>query len=279
MLRPVDIDGQKYFVFAELTEEAWTLRLTDTRHVWHLRLNRSAIDVHVESSGLSCSNFERLFRCCFCVETKAAEDVEVFELKSEQSDSKLRLEWRQVVDGGTKYLIGEFELTEVDDGLTELFSYLCERTNHIQAENSQLLRENKRLAGKYEVCVEDLRRCKELTGAVEGELLSKFVILLNNKKAKIRQLKKSLALPTTTTSATASVEQAAVKVETKRKAESLGEKGEKPMVKRRKKLPVKIVKVEAASSPGGERKKISNFEVCSSDSTVDLNQEDLLGEL
>jgi len=39
------------------------------------------------------------------------------------------------------------------------------------------------------------------------------------------------------------------------------------------------VKVEAASSPGGERKKISNFEVCSSDSTVDLNQEDLLGEL
>ncbi|NWI84727.1 XRCC4 protein, partial [Pitta sordida] len=74
----------------------------------------------------------------------------------------------------------------------ELISYCLDNLAKLQAKNQHLQRENERLFSDWSATEKRLEKCVEAKEELEADLYTRFVLVLNEKKAKIRSLQKLL---------------------------------------------------------------------------------------
>nr|XP_034955936.1 DNA repair protein XRCC4 isoform X1 [Zootoca vivipara]XP_034955937.1 DNA repair protein XRCC4 isoform X1 [Zootoca vivipara]XP_034955938.1 DNA repair protein XRCC4 isoform X1 [Zootoca vivipara]XP_034955939.1 DNA repair protein XRCC4 isoform X1 [Zootoca vivipara]XP_034955941.1 DNA repair protein XRCC4 isoform X1 [Zootoca vivipara]XP_034955942.1 DNA repair protein XRCC4 isoform X1 [Zootoca vivipara]XP_034955943.1 DNA repair protein XRCC4 isoform X1 [Zootoca vivipara] len=76
--------------------------------------------------------------------------------------------------------------------ISELISYCLDCIKGLHSKNEHLQKENERLQSDLDDVQEQLQKCVEAKEELEMELYKRFVLVLNEKKAKIRSLQKSL---------------------------------------------------------------------------------------
>uniref|UniRef100_A0A8D0BHA5 DNA repair protein XRCC4 n=1 Tax=Salvator merianae TaxID=96440 RepID=A0A8D0BHA5_SALMN len=76
--------------------------------------------------------------------------------------------------------------------ISELISYCLDCVAELRDKNEHLQKENERLLNDLEDIQEQLQKCVERKEELEADLYKKFVLVLNEKKAKIRSLQKCL---------------------------------------------------------------------------------------
>ncbi|XP_071436629.1 DNA repair protein XRCC4 isoform X2 [Pithys albifrons albifrons] len=101
---------------------------------------------------------------------------------------------RKLKDGS--FRLGSVKLPEVPspaEAVKELIGYCLDSLGKLQARNEHLQRENERLFSNWHDTEERLEKCVEAKEELEADLYHRFVLVLNEKKAKIRSLQKLLS--------------------------------------------------------------------------------------
>ncbi|XP_027736986.1 DNA repair protein XRCC4 isoform X1 [Empidonax traillii] len=98
---------------------------------------------------------------------------------------------RSLKDGS--FRLGSVRLQEVlspDEVVKELIGYCLDSLGKLQAKNEHLQRENERLFSNWSDAERRLEKCVEAKEKLEADLYNRFILVLNEKKAKIRNLQK-----------------------------------------------------------------------------------------
>ena len=92
--------------------------------------------------------------------------------------------------------MGTFDLKKIDDcnsAISNILSSCCKSLQSFSNSLDTSRKNYENLNKKYETVQNDLKKCTDLKENLENELLAKFVLVVNEKKAKIRTLQKRLA--------------------------------------------------------------------------------------
>ncbi|NXG44227.1 XRCC4 protein, partial [Psilopogon haemacephalus] len=93
------------------------------------------------------------------------------------------------------FRLGSLKLQKVSstaEVIKELISYCLDCLGRLQAKNEHLQKENGRLLSEWSDMEKRLEKCVEAKEELEADLYGRFVLVLNEKKAKIRNLQKLL---------------------------------------------------------------------------------------
>ncbi|NWS74802.1 XRCC4 protein, partial [Crotophaga sulcirostris] len=100
---------------------------------------------------------------------------------------------RNLKDGS--FRLGSLKLQKVSspaEVLRELIGYCLDCLGKLQAKNEHLQKENERLFSDWSDVEKRLEKCVEAKEELEADLYNRFILVLNEKKAKIRNLQKLL---------------------------------------------------------------------------------------
>ncbi|XP_074788110.1 DNA repair protein XRCC4 isoform X2 [Athene noctua] len=100
---------------------------------------------------------------------------------------------RNLKDGS--FRLGSLKLQEVSspaEVVKELIGYCLDCLGRLQAKNEHLQKENERLFSDWSDVEKRLEKCVEAKEQLEADLYNRFILVLNEKKAKIRNLQKLL---------------------------------------------------------------------------------------
>ncbi|XP_027490411.1 DNA repair protein XRCC4 [Corapipo altera] len=100
---------------------------------------------------------------------------------------------RSLKDGS--FRLGSVKLQEVPSPakvVKELIGYCLDSLGKLQAKNEHLQRENERLFSNWSDAEKRLEKCVEAKEKLEADLYNRFILVLNEKKAKIRNLQRLL---------------------------------------------------------------------------------------
>ncbi|XP_070599176.1 DNA repair protein XRCC4 isoform X2 [Erythrolamprus reginae] len=84
------------------------------------------------------------------------------------------------------------KVTKSSEVIRELITYCLDCVKELHAKNDHLQKENQRLLTDLDDMQEQLQKCVEAKEELETDLYKRFVLVLNEKKAKIRSLQKHL---------------------------------------------------------------------------------------
>ncbi|NXN14976.1 XRCC4 protein, partial [Indicator maculatus] len=93
------------------------------------------------------------------------------------------------------FRLGSLKLQKVSspaEVVKELIGYCLDCLGRLQVKNEHLKKENERLLSEWSDVEKRLEKCVEAKEELEADLYSRFVLVLNEKKAKIRNLQKLL---------------------------------------------------------------------------------------
>ena len=128
----------------------------------------------------------------YCVVFIALQDFQ-FSIAKRTTDT-LTLEWKRV-QKDVKFCLGTFNFEKIDDCESAIRSILSACCKSLKSYSSSLdlsKKNNDILTKEFEVLQNDMKKCVALKENLENELLAKFVLIINEKKAKIRSLQKRL---------------------------------------------------------------------------------------
>ncbi|XP_065512605.1 DNA repair protein XRCC4 isoform X1 [Caloenas nicobarica] len=100
---------------------------------------------------------------------------------------------RNLKDGS--FRLGSLKLQKVSspaEVVKELIGYCLDCLGRLQAKNEHLQKENERLFSNWSDVEKRLEKCVEAKEELEADLYNRFILVLNEKKAKIRSLQKLL---------------------------------------------------------------------------------------
>ncbi|MGH0160567.1 UNVERIFIED_CONTAM: hypothetical protein FKN15_054658 [Acipenser sinensis] len=93
------------------------------------------------------------------------------------------------------FKLGSVELHTVSkpiEVIKELINHGLDRSTELRARNEHLLGENERLGRERDYVTEELKKNVQAKEVLEQDLYTRFVLVLNEKKAKIRSLQEKL---------------------------------------------------------------------------------------
>ncbi|XP_074618265.1 DNA repair protein XRCC4-like isoform X3 [Acropora palmata] len=126
-------------------------------------------------------------------QTAVGNDNFVYQTKLQGKD--LQFSWKKDIGDGVKFQLGSLTLARVDDCLfimTRIFDFAVNQMAQLKKEITALRSENDRLSSERKETLELLDQCVAAKEDMQKDLFEKFAAVLNEKKAKIRQLKESV---------------------------------------------------------------------------------------
>ncbi|ETE65752.1 DNA repair protein XRCC4, partial [Ophiophagus hannah] len=115
------------------------------------------------------------------------------EISTEAAD--MEMEQEKYVEELKKFRLGSLILQRVTNSpevIRELITYCLDCVKELHAKNDHLQKENERLLSNLDDMQQQLQKCVEAKEELETDLYKRFVVVLNEKKTKIRSLLKHL---------------------------------------------------------------------------------------
>lgn len=183
-------NGRQYYLSA--TDEAGPidLVLTDTVKAWQGRVSQEEL----RTGNMDLDDCEAQSRTAL-----TGNDMNSFEyeLKEEANGTgSVRLIWKKVVEQDhIKFQLGSVimePVAELSTAISSVLDHIIQSTADLRQQVAQLKSDRERLANEHDEALQELGDSVGIKEKTEEELFAKFVIVLNDKKAKIRHLKAEL---------------------------------------------------------------------------------------
>ncbi|XP_069633817.1 DNA repair protein XRCC4 isoform X1 [Haliaeetus albicilla] len=153
---------------AEISREAADMEMNREKYVEELKKALIAGEESADKYNFAVSRDEENMECHFCYE-------------------------RNLKDGS--FRLGSLKLQKVlspAEVVKELIGYCLDCLGRLHAKNEHLQKENERLFSSWSDMEKLLEKCVEAKEELEADLYNRFILVLNEKKAKIRSLQKLL---------------------------------------------------------------------------------------
>lgn len=188
---------RKFFLLLSIVEGQNGLRLTlsDGGKAWSGKLNEQDFGEWSERTKLSPSDYRSQTMKALSGESFNGRKFE-YDVQEEGGNGSVVLTWKRILDDeDIKLQLGSVNLRPELD-LAKSTSHILESsiqlTNQLQDNIQQLTDERDRLTSEHAVALKRLEKFVSIKEDTEKDLFSKFVVVINDKKAKIRELKRKL---------------------------------------------------------------------------------------
>lgn len=168
----------------------FVITLTDGQSAWTGTVCESAISQEADDMAMKKEKYvDELSKAL--VSEAGPDDAYKFNFSKESCHFSFEKILRDV-----SFRLGSFNLEKVAspaEVIRELICHCLDTIAENQAKNEHLRKENERLLRDWNDVQERFEKCVSAKEAVETDLYKRFVLVLNEKKAKIRSLQKSLS--------------------------------------------------------------------------------------
>lgn len=193
-LRQISLSGSSYFLRLDWKGPdlgcGFQLLLTDGEDAWKGEVSQT--DLYEEAKELEIENekyLQDLHQALSGTECSASYSFSLI-----NSDTSVSLAFEKV-QKDISFRLGTVSLTALSDpaeAVRDLLIYSLEKGNSLEGQNNRLEEQNQQLRKEHQRITTQLKQFSKVKEALETELYSRFVFVLNEKKGKIRSLQKTL---------------------------------------------------------------------------------------
>lgn len=191
----IEYGEEKYYLLADLFEGGeggFDLTICNGRQLWRETVSSSVVQSMAKAADMSVSEFAaQTGRALTGQATR--QDNFVYQTKLRGTD--LQFSWKKNIGDGVKFQLGSLTLAEVDNRVPitiGVFDLAVDQMAQLKEEITSLMSKNARLSSEREEALKLLNECVTAKEHMETDLFEKFAAVLNEKKAKIRQLKEAV---------------------------------------------------------------------------------------
>uniref|UniRef100_A0A803WED8 DNA repair protein XRCC4 n=1 Tax=Ficedula albicollis TaxID=59894 RepID=A0A803WED8_FICAL len=196
-IHPVSDPEATYFLQVSWEKDLGTgfsLLLSDCQCAWTGKVSEADISREADDIEMDREKYVEELRKALIAGEESAGKYNFVISRDEQNKACHFSYERSLKDGS--FRLGSLKLQEVPspaEVVKELIGYCLDSLAQLQAKTEHLQRENERLFNSWSDVEKRLEKCVEAKEELEADLYSRFVLVLNEKKAKIRNLQKLLS--------------------------------------------------------------------------------------
>ncbi|XP_074653148.1 DNA repair protein XRCC4-like [Tubulanus polymorphus] len=189
----ISSDDVEYYMKTEVLKDGITVNLTDCQSSWSGKVSNSELKT-------TCSKIHMDYED-YLLQTKAALTGQTtknmhFQYVVKQISSGIEVTWKKYVPGeNVKFQLGIVKLSHDADPvqrICSLFQLSLRRTQELREGISDAVSKSDRLLAERDKALTLLKKSVEAKETLERDLYSKFQLVLNSKKQKLRQLKAAI---------------------------------------------------------------------------------------
>ncbi|XP_078482211.1 DNA repair protein XRCC4-like [Ciona intestinalis] len=188
-LHQIKIDDQVFFVQLSCAENnKYEALLTDGSTCWTGRITDNEIQTSVMELQMNTDTYVSLMHFALCGINTTGNSA-TFDYALQQNGQDITLQWKKV-DGDIKYCLGSIHLKHSDSAfiMKQILTSCSNYMSKMYTDKGKTERKCLDLEEQFSKCDESLNQCYKIKEEQQTELLSKFVLVLNEKKRKIREL-------------------------------------------------------------------------------------------
>lgn len=189
----IAIDGCDYYSYAFFdASNSWRIHLLDGTNIFEGILQEEEIEDGARDVGISIAEYKRMLKSAF-----AGEKTElVYDFSIKRRRNSMELHWKRV-SNDTKFRLGIIPISYPRDPnkSTRRFLSNCYRSSkNDKAVMDEMEEKYSQLLSKHEDLQKDLDTCNSNKETLLADLVSKFVLVINEKKSKVRKLQEKLSV-------------------------------------------------------------------------------------
>nr|XP_004227498.1 DNA repair protein XRCC4-like [Ciona intestinalis] len=188
-LHQIKIDDQVYFIQLSCAENnKYEAVFTDGSTCWAGGITDNEIQTSVTELQMNTDTYVTLMHSALCGVDQTGNSA-TFDYALQHNGQDLTLQWKKV-DGDIKYCLGSIDLKHSDSAVTmkQILTSCSSYMSKMCTDKGKTERKCLHLEEQFSKCNESLNQCYKIKEEQQTELLSKFVLVLNEKKRKIREL-------------------------------------------------------------------------------------------
>ncbi|ELU10601.1 hypothetical protein CAPTEDRAFT_224052 [Capitella teleta] len=190
----LDLDENSFYLLTNLKKNGTelALSLSDTESAWKGNLSKADLAAQCKRAKIECKEFmEQTVKAL--TQKNMREHSFQYQI-DRKKDGNVTLHWKKIMSSDDiKVHLGDVTLkkqTNPSEILRTCFDHLLDSASKQSHCVHNLQVENERLSAERNTAVKRLEKCVEAKEKLEEDLLSKFVEVLNAKKAKLRSLQR-----------------------------------------------------------------------------------------
>lgn len=196
-VRQISISSEPHRIFflklewAEDLGSGFIILLSDGVSAWSGEVSEEDVSREAQEMEMERERYVGDLHLALTGEGPAAEGEYSFHLTPEIPRSPLLQLSYEKVQNDISFRLGVVELQAVPEStevIRELISHGLEQSTRLRAKNQHLLEENQKLRREQEHITTEMERYVQGKETLERDLYSRFVLVLNEKKAKLRAL-------------------------------------------------------------------------------------------
>ncbi|KGL84093.1 DNA repair protein XRCC4, partial [Tinamus guttatus] len=195
-IHPVSDPEATYFLQVSWEQDLRTgfvIILSDAQHAWTGTVSEAEISQEAADMEMDREKYvEELKKALILGEESADKYNFVIARSEEEAECHFSYE-KNLKD--VSFRLGSLKLQKVlrpAEVIKELIAHCLDRLEGLQAKNEHLQKENENLFCDWSDMEKRLEKCVEAKEELEADLYNRFILVLNEKKAKIRNLQKLL---------------------------------------------------------------------------------------
>ncbi|XP_067038233.1 DNA repair protein XRCC4-like isoform X3 [Acropora muricata] len=193
----IEYGQEKYYLLVDLFqhgENGFDLTICNGKQIWRESVSSSAVASMAKAADMSVPEFAEQTGRALTGQTAVGNDNFVYQTKLQGKD--LQFSWKKDIGDGVKASSALAAIAKEQSSVTSLiirwiFDFAVNQMAQLKKEITALKSENDRLSSERKETLELLDQCVAAKEDMQKDLFEKFAAVLNEKKAKIRQLKES----------------------------------------------------------------------------------------
>lgn len=191
----IEVGGEKYYLLTNLFdggEHGFDLTVCNREQAWRQTVDSCTLESMAKTADMSVTEFAAQTGRALTGQSTGQENF-VYQVKPQ--GTHLQFSWKKHVGDGVKFQLGSLTLSKIDDSVLvtkNIFDLAVDQMAQLKQEMSALKSDNDRLSSERKDALKLLDKCVTAKEEMEKDLFGKFAAVLNDKKAKIRQLKESV---------------------------------------------------------------------------------------
>ncbi|CAG5120068.1 unnamed protein product [Candidula unifasciata] len=173
-------------------KEGFILTILDGEIVWEGTISEDDLDELCAKVRMDFDTYVKETKAAFTQENVSKQS---FECHFKSTAMSAQLSWKKILAVDVKFHLGSVTLKKCPTSavtVCQILSQCIARSQALQAKVQSLESDNERLSIERQNALKRLDKCVTAKDQLEKDLYSKFVLVLNSKKQRIRELKEQL---------------------------------------------------------------------------------------